>query len=100
MLFGDVSVTITLNSVALLAITAAVTGLVTGQLMKSKGINILSDLFFGVVGGFIFIYGLGYLLQTQKYGFAGQVVLAVFGAIISVVVLRFIATVRRNAKAA
>lgn len=100
MLFADVSVTITLNSVALLAITAAVTGLVTGQLMKSKGVNILGDLFFGIVGGFIFIYGLGYLLHTQGYGFAGQVVLAVFGAIISVVILRFIATVRRNAKAA
>lgn len=100
MLLADVSVTITLNSVALLAITAAVVGLVTGQLMKSKGINILGDLFFGVVGGFVFVYGLGSVLHTQRYEFAGQVVLAVFGAIISVVILRFVATVRRNTKAA
>ncbi|HEX8035448.1 MAG TPA: hypothetical protein VF510_16445 [Ktedonobacterales bacterium] len=98
--FADVSVTVTLNSVALLAITAAVVGLVTGQLMKSKGINILGDLFFGLVGGIVFIFGLGYLLHTEQYGFAGQVVLAVFGAIISVVILRFVASVRRNAKAA
>lgn len=97
---ADVSVTVTLNSVALLALTAAVVGLATGQLMKSKGVSILGDLFFGVVGGFVFVYGLGYLLHIQQYGFAGQVVMAIFGAIISVVFVQFVATARRNAKAA
>lgn len=96
----DVSVNFTLSDFAIWLIAGAVAGLATGQLMKSRGVNILLDLFFGVFGAVIGVYVIGALLNVGKYGSVAITLMAAFGGIVTAVIAHLAQEVRKRAKAA
>ena len=97
---SDLSVDFTLNNLELLLITGAVVGIVTGQLMKSRGKNILLDLVAGLFGTMLSVFFVGALLNLRGWGFAGALLLALIGSIVCVVLAHLGVAVQRKAKAA
>jgi uncharacterized membrane protein YeaQ/YmgE (transglycosylase-associated protein family) len=98
MALADVTVNFTLSSLAVWLILGAFGGLVTGQLMKSKGKMVLGDLLFGLLGGLIGVYAVGPLLRVPAGGVT-QWLLAIFGGVVVVVLVHFVMDVRRRASA-
>jgi uncharacterized membrane protein YeaQ/YmgE (transglycosylase-associated protein family) len=98
MAFADVTVNFTLSDLTVWLILGAVGGLVTGQLMKSKGMHIVGDLFFGLLGGLIGVYVVGALMRTSVGGLT-QWLLALFGGVVVVVLEHFVLDVRKRASA-
>lgn len=90
------SVSITLNDVALWIFAGAVAGVITGQLMRSKGFGVLGDLLFGAAGAAVANFAAGYVVDMGRYGFAGQIVVAIIGAVLFVVVARLVTSRRRT----
>lgn len=99
MAIADLTVNFTVSNLVLLVIAGALAGLFTGQLMKSKGINILGDLIFGVVGALLGGLFLAPLFGIGHYGFTAYLLLAVAGAVVLDVLLHGLATARRKATA-
>jgi uncharacterized membrane protein YeaQ/YmgE (transglycosylase-associated protein family) len=96
---ADLTVHFTLNDVLLFIIAGAIGGLVTGQLMRSAGWMLFGDLFFGGVGGLVAVYLIGGLLHFSQYGFAAQLLLALAGGVLALVLAHLVLAVRRRAKA-
>lgn len=96
---ADLTVNFTVSNLVLVLIAGALAGLVTGQLMKSKGVNILGDVLFGLVGALLGDFVLAPLLNIGRYGFTAFLLLAVAGAVVLDVVLHGVATARRKATA-
>lgn len=90
------AVSITLNDVALWLLAGAVAGVITGQLMRSKGFGVLGDLCFGAVGAAAANFAVGFVLNLAQYGFVGEIVVAVIGAMLFVVVARLVTSRRRT----
>jgi len=94
----DVTVNFTLSDLAVWLILGAVGGLVTGQLMKSKGMHIVGDLFFGLLGGLLGVYVVGAFMRASPGGLT-QWLLALFGGVVVVVLEHFVLDVRKRASA-
>lgn len=99
MAVADLSVNFTVSNLMLVLIAGALAGLFTGQLMKSKRLNILGDLIFGIVGALLGGLFLAPLFNIGRYGFTAYLLLAVAGAVVLDVLLHGIATARRKATA-
>lgn len=99
MALADFTVNFTISNLALVLIVGALAGLITGQLMKSRGINIFGDLVFGVIGAILGDFFVGPLLNISRFGFTAYVLLAIAGAVILDVLLHGLATARRKATA-
>lgn len=99
MTLADFTVNFTISNLALVLIVGALAGLITGQLMKSRGINIFGDLVFGVIGAILGDFFVGPLLNIGRFGFTAYVLLAIAGAVILDVLLHGLATARRKAAA-
>lgn len=99
MAIADFTVNFTISNLALVLIVGALAGLITGQLMKSRGINIIGDLAFGLIGAILADFFVGPLLGIGRYGFTAFVLLAIAGAVILDVLLHGLATARRKAAA-
>lgn len=97
---SDLSVDFTLNNLELLLITGGALGIVTGQLMKSRGRNILMDLVAGLFGTLVAALLLYPLLGLSSWGFAGALLLTIAAAIVVVVLAHLGMAVQRKAKAA
>ena len=97
---SDLSVDFTLDNLELLLITGAALGIGTGQLMKSRGKNILVDLVAGLFGTLVAALLLYPLLGLNSWGFAGALLLTIAAAIVAVVVAHLGMAVQRKAKAA
>ena len=97
---ADLTVNFTLNDLTLWILAGAVGGVGTGRLMKTKGMAILADLFFGVVGGLIGIFVIGTIIKVGQYGLPGQLLLALACGVLGQVVARSVMTLRKRAKAA
>lgn len=97
---SDLSVDFTLNNLELLLITGGALGLVTGQLMKSRGKNILLDLVAGLFGTLVAALLLYPLLGMKSMGFAGALLLTIAASIVAVVLAHLGLAVQRKAKAA
>src|SRR5262245_1969844 len=76
MYLANLTVNFTINDLTLWILAGAVGGVGTGRLMKTKGLTILADLFFGVVGGLIGIFVIGTIINVGQYGLPGQLLLA------------------------
>jgi uncharacterized membrane protein YeaQ/YmgE (transglycosylase-associated protein family) len=98
MALANVTVNFTLSDLAVWLILGAAGGLVTGQLMKSKGMHILGDLIFGLIGGLVGVYAVGSLLKAPSGGLT-QWLLALFGGVVVVVLVHFVQDVRKRASA-
>ncbi len=98
MALASVTVNFTLSDLSVWLILGAFGGLVTGQLMKSKGKLVLGDLFFGLLGGLIGVYAIAPLLRVPD-GALTQWLLALFGGVVVVVVEHFVLDVRKRASA-
>lgn len=99
MALADFTVNFTISNLVLVLVVGALAGLVTGQLMKSKGIHILGDLFFGVVGALLATLFLAPLFSIGRFGFTAYLLLAVGVAVVLDVLLHGLATARRKATA-
>ncbi len=64
-------------------------GWLAGQIMKGSSFGLLGDLIVGVIGALLggFVFG---LLGIHAYGLLGSLVTATVGAVILIVLLRFI----------
>jgi uncharacterized membrane protein YeaQ/YmgE (transglycosylase-associated protein family) len=90
------SVSITLNNVALWLLAGAVVGVITGQLMRSKGFGVLGDLLFGAAGAAVANFAAGFVIDMGRYGFIGEIVVAIIGAVLFVVIARLVTSRRRT----
>ncbi len=99
MAVADFTINFTVSNLMLVLVTGGLAGLVTGQLMKSKGIHMLGDLIFGVVGAALCDFFLAPLLNIGQYGFTAYLLLAIGGAVVLDVLLHGLATARRKATA-
>src|SRR5690348_5413433 len=99
MALADLTVNFTLNNFTILVILGAVAGLVTGQLMKSKGWMVLADLCFGLVGMLVGVFAVGAPLGISHLGFQGDMLMALLGSVFAVVLVHAVAVVRHKAQA-
>lgn len=97
---SDLSVNFTLDNIELLLIIGGALGVVTGQLMKSRGKNILVDLVAGLFGTLVAALLLYPLLGLSSMGFAGAMMLTIVVSIVAVVLAHLGMAVQRKAKAA
>jgi len=97
---ADLTVNFTINDLTLWILAGAVGGVSAGRLMKSKGLAIIADLFFGVVGGLIGIFVIGTIIRVGQYGLPGELLLALACGVLGQVVARSVLTLRKRAKAA
>ncbi|MGH2517899.1 MAG: GlsB/YeaQ/YmgE family stress response membrane protein [Ktedonobacterales bacterium] len=100
MALASLRIDVTFDNFTLLLLAGALMGLITGQLMKSRGIRILGDLVFGVIGALAFVVLLVPLLGLGRFGFTGDLVLAFVGSIVFVVLEHGFLVARNKAKAA
>jgi uncharacterized membrane protein YeaQ/YmgE (transglycosylase-associated protein family) len=68
----------------------AVSGWITGLIMKGRGYGLLGNIVIGVVGGIIGGYVLGWLDITVGNGIGGRIVTCVIGAITLVGVINIL----------
>ncbi|MEO7003605.1 MAG: GlsB/YeaQ/YmgE family stress response membrane protein [Ktedonobacterales bacterium] len=89
------SVTLVLNDVALWIIGGAIAGLVVGRLMRGGGFFV--DVLLGIVGAVIANVIVAYFASSifARYQFWGELVVAVLGAIVLVVLERLVTGRRR-----
>jgi uncharacterized membrane protein YeaQ/YmgE (transglycosylase-associated protein family) len=92
--------TVTFTDLALQIIAGAIVAVIVGLAMRSRGLGILVDLIVGVIGALLANFVIGYfaLFNLTKYGLVGELIVAVIGAIILVVLLHLV-TGRRFARA-
>ena len=64
-------------------------GWLAGQIMKGGGYGLIGDLIIGVIGSLVGGYVFG-LLDIFAYGLLGRLVIATAGAILLILLLRFI----------
>lgn len=100
MALASLRIDVTLDNFTLLVLAGALLGLITGQLMKSRGIRIVGDLVFGIVGALVGDFVLGPLLGAERFGFTGYLLFAVAGSIVLVVLEHAFLVARNKAKAA
>jgi uncharacterized membrane protein YeaQ/YmgE (transglycosylase-associated protein family) len=95
------AVTVTLSDLALQVIAGAIAAGVVGLAMQSRGYGILGDLVIGVIGAIAANFVVGYfaLLDVARFGLAGEIIVAIIGATLLVVLLHLI-TGRRSARTA
>ena len=99
MTITDLTVDVTLNNLTLLLISGTLAGMITGQLMKSRGLSIVGDFCFSLLGMFLGVVVLGTLLEIGHVGYVGYLVLAIMGAIVTVVLAHVALLVRRKVTA-
>jgi uncharacterized membrane protein YeaQ/YmgE (transglycosylase-associated protein family) len=70
-------------------IIGIVAGWLAGQIMKGGGFGMLGDLIVGVIGSLLggFLFG---ALGLAAYGLVGSLVMATVGAIVLLMILRFV----------
>jgi uncharacterized membrane protein YeaQ/YmgE (transglycosylase-associated protein family) len=85
-----------LNNVALWLLAGAVVGVITGQLMRSKGFGVLGDLLFGAAGAAVANFAAGVVIDMGPYGLIGEIVVAIIGAVLFVVIARLMTSRRRT----
>lgn len=100
MALASLSINVTIDNFTLLLLAGAILGVITGQLMKSRGMRIVGDLIFGVIGALIGDILIAPLVGADRLGFPGYLLLAVVGSIVLVVVEHIALVARSKAKAA
>jgi uncharacterized membrane protein YeaQ/YmgE (transglycosylase-associated protein family) len=90
---------VTLNTLTLVLVAGALTGVITGQLLQRRGLRMLGDVLVGLVSTFLGVVVLGTLLATGHFGFVGSLLLAIAGAIVTVVLAHLALLVRQLATA-
>ncbi len=83
------ALTLTFSTLALQVIFGAIAAGLTGRAMSGRGYGMIVDLLIGVVGAIAanFIASSFNIFNIQQYGGVGQVVLAVVGAVLLVVIV-------------
>ena len=92
--------TVTFSDLALQFIAGAIAAVIVGLAMRSRGLGILVDVIVGVIGALLANFVIGYfaLFNLTQYGLVGELIVAVIGAILLVVLLHLV-TGRRFARA-
>lgn len=96
----SVAVAFTLNDPTVWVLAGALGGMLTGQVMNSKGLNVLGDIFFGGVGALVGVYIAGPILRMTHHGTDARTLLASAGGVITLIFARFALALRRHLKTA
>lgn len=94
----SMAVAFTLNDPTVWVLSGALGGLLTGQVMNSKGLNVLGDLFFGGIGALIGVYVAGPILRMTHHGTDARTILASAGGVVALIFARFALALRRHLK--
>jgi uncharacterized membrane protein YeaQ/YmgE (transglycosylase-associated protein family) len=83
------SVTLTFSNLVLQIIIGAIAAGLTGRAMRGAGFGIVGDLVFGAVGAIAANFAVSYfnLFNSGAYGLPGEMIVAVIGAILLVVLV-------------
>jgi uncharacterized membrane protein YeaQ/YmgE (transglycosylase-associated protein family) len=94
------SLTVTFSDLALQIIAGAVAAALTGRAMSGRGFGILGDLLFGILGAIGANFAVSYfdLFNAGRFGLTGELVIAVIGAVLLVVITHLF-TMRRSTHA-
>ncbi|HKV85487.1 MAG TPA: hypothetical protein VJN88_13085 [Ktedonobacterales bacterium] len=98
MSFLSMAIAFTLNDRTVWILAGALGGFLTGQLLNSKGLNVLGDLFFGSIGALLGVYIAGPILQMTHHGTDARTILASAGGVASLIFARFALALRRHLK--
>jgi uncharacterized membrane protein YeaQ/YmgE (transglycosylase-associated protein family) len=92
--------TVTFSELALQILAGAIAAGIIGRILQGGGFGIIGDLLFGAIGaiGANFVVGHFALFNIAKYGLPGELIIAVIGAILLVVIVHLL-TGRRSAGA-
>lgn len=74
----------------LMLVIGAVSGWITGLIMKGRGYGLLGNIVIGIVGGLIGGHVLGWLGMSIGHGMGGSIVTSVIGAIVLVGVINIL----------
>ena len=94
----SMAIAFTLNDPTVWVLAGALCGFLTGQLMNSKGLNVLGDLFFGGIGAMLGVYVAGPIFQMTHHGMDARTLLASAGGVASLIFTRFALALRRHLK--
>ncbi|MGO8948782.1 MAG: GlsB/YeaQ/YmgE family stress response membrane protein [Ktedonobacterales bacterium] len=94
------SFTVTFSDLALQILAGAIAAAIIGRVQRGGGFGIIGDLLFGVIGaiGANFVVSTFSLFNVAHYGLPAELVIAVIGAILLVVIVHLF-TGRRSAGA-
>lgn len=82
------AITLTFSDLALQIVIGAIAAALTGRAMRGAGFGLLGDLLFGVIGALVANFAVSYfnLFDSGHYGLPGEIIIAVIGAVLLVVV--------------
>lgn len=96
----SMAIAFTLNDPTVWMLAGALGGLLTGQVMNSKGLSVLGDILFGGVGALAGVYVAGPVLRMAHHGTDARTLLASAGVVVTLIFARFVLAVRRHLKTA
>jgi uncharacterized membrane protein YeaQ/YmgE (transglycosylase-associated protein family) len=95
------AITLTFSDLALQIVIGAIAAALTGRAMRGAGFGLLGDLLFGVIGALVANFAVSYfnLFDSGHYGLPGEVIIAVIGAVLLVVVTHLFSGRRTSSSA-
>jgi uncharacterized membrane protein YeaQ/YmgE (transglycosylase-associated protein family) len=86
------AITMTLNNLVLQIIAGAIAAGIVGRAMRGAGFGILGDLVFGAIGaiGANFVVSYFALFSAGQLGLLGEIIVAIVGAMLLVVIVRLL----------
>jgi uncharacterized membrane protein YeaQ/YmgE (transglycosylase-associated protein family) len=95
------AVTLTFSNLALQIIIGAIAAALTGRAMRGAGFGLLGDLLFGVIGALVANFAVSYfnLFDSGHYGLPGEIIVAVIGAVLLVMVTHLFSRRRTSSSA-
>jgi uncharacterized membrane protein YeaQ/YmgE (transglycosylase-associated protein family) len=95
------AVTLTFSNLALQIIIGAIAAALTGRAMRGAGFGLLGDLLFGVLGALVANFAVSYfnLFDSGHYGLPGEIIVAVIGAVLLVMVTHLFSRRRTSSSA-
>ena len=92
--------TVTFSELALQIIAGAIAAGIIGRILQGGGFGLIGDLLFGIIGaiGANFVVSHFNLFNVTRYGLPGELIIAIIGSIVLVVLVHLV-TYRRSAGA-
>jgi uncharacterized membrane protein YeaQ/YmgE (transglycosylase-associated protein family) len=81
-----VTVTVTLSDLVVWLIIGALAGVVIGQAIAGRLLQIIGDLIVGALGALLLNLIVGYFLDLGPYGLLGRIVVSIIGAAILIAI--------------
>jgi uncharacterized membrane protein YeaQ/YmgE (transglycosylase-associated protein family) len=96
------ALTVTFSDLVLQIIAGAVAAAATGRAMRGGGFGLFGDLLFGILGaiGANFVVSYFGLFDLVRFGLIGEIIVAIIGAVLLVVLVHLLTGLRGSRPAA